>query len=527
MVAGAFNHDYTPNFTTNDMFTKQKYRSVFGPFFILLHTNLPGIGVSECMAGVSRLNALREPSKIGYSALLGQNQIKFFKNPVYLEILDDFKRHFESHVEYDEPELMYQQWLDQPCPKRKLRLATDAQIKNSPSVLDRLDPIQLKLKHGEMLAPGKMRCTADLGVFRTQLTAAPFGRIKTAWSKDFDILGMTTRFVKSADQSIISQAFKDLWEGPDMYVYHSDDGCVAVNCMDGRLVFNDDIKACDGSHRTPLFNWLEGMLSEHEGTPVLHIGYIARAFQYLREPITFHNPEKFQEFVKYFYTTMRLYSGSTLTTTVNNLARLIIAIAFRVSCPEPKLFSKLAVMDYYIKAGEIAGYILKIQICQVPQDMQFLKHSCTSYYEPYVNLGTMIRGFGSYRGDLPGTGSLSVRAYNFNCGVVEGRKTWGNHVIAAAFAEAFPACGVPINEEFDKTEGTGFDIPIDDLCARYKCTEDDVIDFAAVVRNLQVGHCVNSYFADWLYTVDYTGIESSDNFQKHCIARAIGSSPLE
>lgn len=197
MAAGAFNHDYTPNFTTNDMFTKQKYRSVFGPFFILLHTNLPGIGVSECMAGVSRLNALREPSKIGYSALLGQNQIKFFKNPVYLDILKRFKEHFESHVEYDEPELMYQQWLDQPCPKRKLRLATDAQIKNSPSVLNRLDPIQLKLKHGEMLAPGKMRCTADLGVFRTQLTAAPFGRIKTAWSKDFDILGMTTRDRKS------------------------------------------------------------------------------------------------------------------------------------------------------------------------------------------------------------------------------------------------------------------------------------------------------------------------------------------
>lgn len=524
MAAGAFNHDYTPNFTTNTNFTKQKYRAVFGPFFVLLHTNLPGIGVSECKAGISRLIALREPSKPGYSAQLANNQCAFFTTEKYVFHLERFRKHFHDHVHYDDPEVMYDNWLNTPHPKRKMRLQVDMKIKETPHVIDKLDPIQIKLKHGEMLAPGKMRVTADLGVYRTQLTAYPFNAVKVAWAVDFDVDGMTTRFVKSADQDIISKAFHDLWEGPDVYIYHSDDGCVGVTCLDGRLVFNDDIKACDCSHRTPMFEWLLDLLLYQHGPRVLHYKAIQRAFDYLREPIEFHNPENFKEKVIYFCRTMRLYSGSTTTTVTNNLARLMIGIAFRVLCPNPRAYKRDEVMKFYVQAGELAGYILKIQVCEVPQDMQFLKHSCTFDYRPYMNLGTVIRGFGSFRGDLPGTGCIKARAYKYNCSVVEGRKTWGDHVVNRAFAQAFPANGEPVYDEYEKTSGSGHFIPTGDLCARYKCTYDDLDSFAQLVSASKTGECHNSFFADWLYTVDYTGIEPGDTYQKHYTRRLVASS---
>jgi hypothetical protein len=97
-----------------------------------------------------------------------------------------------------------------------------------------------------------------------------------------------------------------------------------------------------------------------------------------------YNPVIKEEFVEFHSDRPRLYSGSTLTTAVNNIACLLIAL----NIADLGAINKASIEG----AAERAGYVLTGTDClETIEDLQFLKHSpvrdTQGVYRPVLNLG--------------------------------------------------------------------------------------------------------------------------------------------
>lgn len=98
-----------------------------------------------------------------------------------------------------------------------------------------------------------------------------------------------------------------------------------------------------------------------------------------------------------------LYSGSTLTTFINNLASALIC--------ESIALSDINCISDIEQAALRVGYKVSIDACNRPCDLQFLKHSPAGVTMfPLLNVGVLLRASGFCRGDLPGRGDLEKRA---------------------------------------------------------------------------------------------------------------------
>lgn len=513
ILSGAMFPDYTPNFDIPRDAPKRR-RSIFGPFFVIPDLCFPGEGALEYREAVGRMIALRNPGVPGYSERLARNQSKVkFR---FGSMLHAFTLHLERHIVRETYDVSYPEWLFAPHAKRNLRLSVAKLVADiGRDDVDDSRDVEFKLKPGENLSAGKKRGIGDLKEWRTNATAHVMDSIKEAWKVPF-VMGKTTaHFVKSSNDGELVDVFKHLFEvapGVIHYVYHSDDSCVAAHCLDGIVRINGDIKACDGSHRTAIFDELERMLAFGEN---LYASAIHRAFQYLRRPLRMYNKHDRKQCVRYVFTTTRLYSGSVLTTVVNNFANLLIAMALSRRVPDASVVTKEEFLRAYILAGEDVGYMLRIDRCDTFEDVQFLKHSCSVVdgdYVPWMNLGTCLRNFGTYFGELPGSRRQPYRerAEAFVSGVVEGRKGWGNHVFNDSFAHlggrGMTSRAYRLGNESEKSRSAGgcqTRISTESLCARYKCTVDELMSLCTYICNSDVFDIVVHPLVQRIYTKDY------------------------
>ncbi len=503
--------DYTPNFTVHPFDYTKEYRSCFGPFFILPNVNFPGTGEGEYRAAVSRMVALRNPDVEGYDERLSENQTtiaKRFRVPLFR-----FKRHLEKYISRETYETLYPRWIEAPHAKRKFRQMVAAGIKILGHNFHEDDKsVGYKLKPGELLPDGKKRAVADLGALRTDATAWCVESIKEAWSVPFLHGNLRAVYTKSSTKENLRDAFEHLLNptGIEFY-YHSDDSCVAARCSDGVVYFNGDIKACDGSHRQPVFDLLSDMLSKDKGVRNVYADALDRAFSYLKRPLKVRNKHR-KESVKYKFCCSRLYSGSVLTTTINNFANLLIAFALQHRVPDPSRVTAAEFKLAYRLAGEDVGYQLKIIECSKPEDLQFLKHSPSvvdDVIEPWMGLGVYIRGFGTFKGDLPGKGAYRTRAQSYLHGVVQSRLNWGDHIFNDSFRHLMIGMTTKLNtalfdEDLSKSVGgCRCRIPNESLCSRYNISEEELIDACKMVAASGLGDRLRHPVFEKFYQVDY------------------------
>jgi hypothetical protein len=117
--------------------------------------------------------------------------------------------------------------------------------------------------------------------------------------------------------------------------------------------------------------------------------------------------------------TPRLYSGSTITTLINNLANILICKSI-VDSPTLR-----GPRDIALAAAQV-GYILTCEPCHQAQDIQFLKHSPAYDTEgnlcAMLNIGVLLRASGTCRGELPGKSKipLETRAMTFQLSLLKG-----------------------------------------------------------------------------------------------------------
>jgi len=276
-------------------------------------------------------------------------------------------------------------------------------------------PIQLNLKTGEFAKPDKFgRITCDLTTPASLRGGWLVGVMKECWSQlmgDDLVFGRgKVKFVKSPNFETLSCAFNDLIIG-DCFYFHSDDSCLSLKCSDGVLRMNMDIAQCDSTQGPMVFQTFCEMV------PSI---YLTTAFDLLRQCMCVaqlgygHTKMLFQP---YWYFE---YSGTTLTTLLNNIANFCIGVQLMDIS-----FGSIAQTTLKIKEIlDVCGWSVTFDVCTHIEEIQFLKCSpflvASGLYSPFLNFGVILRVLGQKYGDLDGSGDIEIRGYNHNSGVVRG-----------------------------------------------------------------------------------------------------------
>lgn len=385
------------------------YRTYFG--FGVAHDGSTWCKCDPCMnISMHRLTGSRRPTSPGYEnrARLTQRSYILKHRKALLELLRPIFATIPDAARYT-----FREVLDHhadPHPKKALRVQAFEELVSSGTWTDYsgwMNSIpELKMKTEEVAKPGKKgRTIVDLGPRASLAGAFLTDALKQAMNDHPIILpGGELHFVKSPTPDDLRTVFDQLTatRTNKFFVYHSDDSCYAGPEGYG----NADISNCDGSHTYALFELLYNSVPQ-EVQPA-----IAELINQCRADLRVVSCADKNNFFVLRPRVPKLYSGSTLTTLLNNLANVLIG------------------HSYIVYGGDIAtaaarvGYDVTDQRCHIPEDLQFLKHSpiadVDGVHQPLLNLGVLMRLSGVCKRDLPGRGPLRPRAEAFQAALLHG-----------------------------------------------------------------------------------------------------------
>lgn len=412
-----------PAVPETDVFFVKKdgsYHTHFGP--CVAHSGVMfGANNHNVREAFARLTKSREPEILGYEIWMQQNQRE------YIAANSDVEAAIANVVQYglDEYTTMIEECVEHhadPHIKKNERIHAVADM-----IAENLFEKDLwylaktgtvykfkKFEIGKVGKPGRMigalGCPASLQGFR--LTA--FLKYALA-DTDLELRGGTIHFCPTPGATVLEHVFENLRnpEGRFYFTYYSDDSCLAIRTEDGRLLrCNLDISSCDASHTEDLFKLLIRV------TPERARSEMERLVAQCKTVITIMDLADGRNRVELEPRWARLYSGSTLTTLINNLANVLIASAI----------AKADIRSYedITTAAQSVGYIVTIDKCSDLHKIQFLKHSpvydTNGRLRALLNPGVLFRLMGTCKGDLPGktTEPFEARATRFQAGLLQG-----------------------------------------------------------------------------------------------------------
>lgn len=375
-----------------------------------------------------------------------------------------------------------------PHPKRELRVAAwESQH------ADGLSALRLWLKNGIVLYKMKTcemakflkaaRMIGDLGVAASLQGFRSTSIIKECMDGEDIVVGDARyRFCKRPSTEDLKDIFNRLLNPTEthFFVYFSDDSCYSRRLPDGTVrMFNVDISKCDASHTPALFTLLKSLVPTHVQDDVQIL------IEQCTAPILIRHPLHRKQKVKLQPNGPRLYSGSTLTTVINNLANLLVASCLvRAPCPTGK-----AAHQTLCDSVAECGYLITLAEAIKPQDLQFLKNSpaydIRGELQPLLNIGVLLRASGTAKGQIPGTIPLHEKFRAFQYGLVHGmyprvRTPLIDNMLAASAGPTY----AEVDKHLARTEGAnlhykaiGTDIctfTSKELFARYDMTQAEI-----------------------------------------------------
>jgi hypothetical protein len=286
--------------------------------------------------------------------------------------------------------------------------------------------------------------------------------------------------------------------------YHSDDGIGSIRCVDGRVfMFCSDQCAADSSTGLGVS---EMFVEGSGGNPIIQ----AVSEQDLKD-VVIRNPHKYSEYVTIRTTTPFLLSGGVATTAKNNIGSRNIFLTIAHMRPFGGFIYEdcLAIIR---AAAWRSGYINSVDVCTIPQQLQFLKHSPfqgPNGLVPQLNLGTALRAIGQCDRDLPGRGCLLARARKFNSEVIKGFLHAGDNAIMNAYrTHILPGSGIRYATHLLKELDGHASVTVEQLSLRYNsverpCTPDDLCHLADIIRSSKAGETYNCRAARAILYKDY------------------------
>lgn len=291
--------------------------------------------------------------------------------------------------------------------------------------------------------------------------------------------GVRVVFVKSPDLAVLSKWFKRM-ESESICLFFSDDACVSLRTSEGMLYFNLDISACDSSNGPGVFETLRELVPTQLHVhlePLIAQCQLPLHLGYGKEKLIFKPVDYFE------------YSGSVLTTTLNNIAVSGI-LAHILATFDPSMTRAAARAELEARLAT-CGWSCTTEWCEHLEDLQFLKcspcHTVDGGLRAALNLGVILRSMGQKSGDLPGRGDIGKRAYNFMCGWVAGLRHAGLSELLEVLQECFPPTGQVFynSNAIERLESGGISNPR--LCSvslmrRYSSTPGELRQLCECIR---------------------------------------------
>jgi len=407
----------------SNMDRTHSYRTRFGPCYShsgVVYTNSDG----NLAAALTRLTNSRFPSTPGLHLHYKAVQVEYLaKNQSFLaQLAIRYSPNFESYT--DAFTLADDHHGDKHF-KRLLRLYTYCKLHDDGSINHRLwlTAIKVKLKTLELAKYAKIpRLIGDLGV-----GASLQGFMLTMYLKEamayhpIHINGGTIEFIKEPAPATLERVFPQLINPPGRYYFclFSDDSCFSIRHNGVVRRFNIDISKCDASHTDELFSAMIAI------TPEIAREDMSTLTSQCALDVVITSPVDRSKKVKLRPAGRFLASGSTLTTSINNLANILIGKALS-ECD-------FTGIESIIQAAARVGYLITVEESEFHEDIQFLKHSpvydTIGVVRPLLNLGVLYRASGTIKGDLPGRGDISVRAKAFQSSLLRGAYPYANFEI--------------------------------------------------------------------------------------------------
>lgn len=291
-------------------------------------------------------------------------------------------------------------------PKRALRIRAHLealqQSLHQPGPRLNRERVVVKFKV-EVAKAGKVpRTIVDLGCMASLVGAWLASTLKKAMAANpLRAPGLEARFVPDATYRSLKAGFDFLRNAPERYnvILFSDDAAISVR--DGNTIryYDLDISSCDKSHGAAIFNLVRAACPMHLRHELEWLLAQLRATLRIRHP-NLATRECFD--VRPICET--LYSGSVLTTLINNIAVMLIALAIADA--------QATTVEEMKRAAESVGYIVTLKEHEQFEQVQFLKHSpardVNGEYQPLLNFGVYARAAGVTWGELPNP-SLPLR----------------------------------------------------------------------------------------------------------------------
>lgn len=477
------------------------YRTIFGPSFAHPFVVYARTNENLSLALYRQINS-REPERPGYHDELIVNQLSFMKHRTR-PIIDWFSCFSELFVLTES----LGEYVDQPHTKRLLRLSAYQDIVSNSKLynLPYLDVHNWKMKPMEYAKPDSVpRLIGDMTTPGSLAGAELMSYVKQYFSDHpFSYKNCTAYFISSPSIDMLSDAFRKIIYSHERVtmIYFSDD---ASMCIDG-VFFNTDIKSCDSSHYS-IFDLLPKIMPNNTLREYMRL-IVSQTLTPIKVRVDDGVSLSFKPTSPY------LPSGSTLTTSLNNLAQLCMFVNYVDSLPTQKLDAS-ALPDFVTQCCESVGYSVKYEPAPNIENLFFLKHFPVledGHIYPVLGYGVFTRTFGACHGDLPGKGGYTIeKASTFCHELLLNFTSRPHHDLFTRLLEKFPRHSVytnhvqkclPYSTQFKSQKHILTDLT--SISRRYSLPESAVLEFKELLSNSTHGDLLRCMASDAFLTIDY------------------------
>jgi len=211
-----------------------------------------------------------------------------------------------------------------------------------------------------------------------------------------------------------------------------------------------------------------------------------------------------------------LYSGSTITTAINNLANISIALAISQLDYTGTLDEKGSCTQI-VQAAESAGYILTgCTPLEHIEDIQFLKNSPVrdekGDWHPMVNFGVFLRASGSCKGDLPLSGDLRARGEAFQRGILRSTFPFTTSELLDKLRATAGTGPIVTSQDYEDSiaykvvQNSGyptFKACTESFCLRYRLNYSEYSDLLDAFATCTFGQVYHGQCVSKILTLDY------------------------
>jgi len=418
-----------------------------------------------------------------------------------------FLKHLQAYLSINHNDFVDSllKFISLPHQKKMLRQNAHKFLDLHGTIFDNLfmDNIKLKFKCPEWAKPGKYgRTIGDYSTEGSLLTHGLIDNMKEILFKEYESYSFLIFKCRTPSVEVLRNLFRKFYTSEkDLYVLNSDDGMLRVNCTDGVLYANLDISSCDISNGPSIFNFLKHWASVD---PILY-HFVSLAVRQCEQCLKIINPENKREKL-YFYPIQPIeFSGSTLTTILNDTAMFLVALYFSY-IKKNRVLSKVETKKLFLDCVESSGYIFSFEEVSF-EKLQFFKNSPVVIDgEIYncLNLGVILRCLGHTKGDFLGRGDISYRGMLHSASVVLGMQHSGNSVVLRALLRRFQQYNASAVITDHVISGYApEDLGYYPFLQRYDATCAEVDELIEFINNLQPGMVINSQFLERVFSVDY------------------------